>query len=142
MKEACEREGIEVAAYLEAYDDALAQPFPGVNELLDALPRWALCSNKLGAAGRRELAHLGWEPAVALFAEDFGGAKCLDPVLDALDVRAGDVVFVGDSQPDRDCARRAGATFALAGWNSRVTPAEGDVVLDEPADLLDLLGAG
>jgi phosphoglycolate phosphatase-like HAD superfamily hydrolase len=119
----------------------LPQPFPGVTEMLDELPRWALCSNKLGAYAREELERLGWEPAVALFAEAFGGRKRLDPVLEALGVKAEDVVFVGDSQHDRDCALDAGATFVLAGWNARVTPIAGDVVLARPADLLKLLEA-
>lgn len=109
--------------------------------MLAELERWAVCSNKLGGYARGELARLGWEPDVALFAEDYGGRKRLDPVLEALGAPAEEVVFVGDSEHDRECARSAGATFALAGWNARVTPEPGDVVLAEPADLLELLKA-
>jgi phosphoglycolate phosphatase-like HAD superfamily hydrolase len=143
LEEACRREGITVETYLAAYDGSAVAPFPGVDELVRALPRWAVCSNKLGRAGRAELAELGWEPDVAMFVEDFGGPKGLGPVLDALEVDAGAVVFVGDSEHDRACARDAGARFALAAWNARVTPSAGDVVLREPGDLLDVLrGAG
>jgi len=135
----CERLGITVEDYLAHYDSASVQPFPGVEDVLRRLPRWAVASNKVRASGTAELARLGWEPAVALFAEDFGGrSKYLQPVLDALGVDAGEVVFVGDTAHDRDCAREAGATFALAGWNARATPEAGDVVLATPADLLDL----
>ncbi|HEV2757323.1 MAG TPA: HAD hydrolase-like protein [Actinomycetota bacterium] len=139
LEEACEREGISVATYLAAYDGAGVEPFPGVDALLRALPRWAVCSNRLGESARGELERLGWEPEVAMFVEDFGGPKTLPPVLDALGLDAADVVFVGDSAHDRVCAREAGATFALAGWNARVSPGPGDVVLDEPADLLEIL---
>lgn len=36
--------------------------------MLAALPRWAVCSNKLGAYASEELDRFGWEPDVALFA--------------------------------------------------------------------------
>ena len=51
-------------------------------------------------------------------------------------------VFVGDTHHDRACASAAGVRFALAGWNARAREAAetDDVVLDRPADLLDLLG--
>jgi HAD superfamily hydrolase (TIGR01549 family) len=140
LAEACAREGITIDQFLAAYDGTGVAPFPGVDELLRALPRWAVCSNKLGTAGRRELDGLGWTPEVALFVEDFGGSKTLPPVLDALGLAADEVVYVGDSDHDRVCAREAGAIFALGGWNARVTPAPDDVVLREPADLLPMLG--
>jgi HAD superfamily hydrolase (TIGR01549 family) len=135
----CERLGITVDDYLAHYDSNDVEPFPGVEEVLTELPRWAVASNKIRASGAAELERLGWEPAVALFAEDFGGrSKYLQPVLDALGVQAHEVVFVGDTAHDRDCARDAGALFALAGWNARVLPEPGDVVLAEPRELLDL----
>lgn len=125
--------------YVVAYDVTTARPFPGVDEMLAGLGRWAVCSSKLGDAARQELERLGWEPEVALFAEEFDGAKELGPVTEALGLTVADVVLVGDSEHDRNCARRAGAIFALAGWNPRVESVEGDVVLDAPSDLPDLL---
>jgi phosphoglycolate phosphatase-like HAD superfamily hydrolase len=62
-------------------------------------------------------------------------------VLSALEVGPDGVVFVGDTPHDRACAAAVGCQFALAGWNARATPEEGDVVLAQPADLLAALGA-
>ncbi len=138
--EACELAGILVEDYLDRYDVSVVEPFPGVEELLAQLPRWAVCSNKQRASGRRELQRLGWAPELALFSDDFGGApKRLEPVLDALGLQPHEVLFVGDTAHDRTCAAAAGVPFALAGWNPRVDPEPGDVVLRHPSEVLDLL---
>ena len=135
----CELLGVDMDEYLALYDPSAVVVYPGVDELLRALPRYGIASHKLRASGEAELARFGWTPAVAMFAEDFeGGHKALRPVLDALGVDAHEVVFVGDTEHDRACAREAGATFALAGWNPRAASEPGDVVLARPADLLDL----
>lgn len=142
VAEECERLGLSVDDYVSRYDVDAARPFAGVDELVRSLEVWAVCSNKVRAAGSAELARLGWSPAVAWFAEDFGGgAKRLGPVLEALGVRGADVVFVGDTDHDRSCASAVGARFALAAWNPRAAPlaVDGDVVLSAPADLLALL---
>ena len=136
----CARLGIEVDDYIAHYDTDDVSAFAGVDEVIAALPRWAVASNKLRSNGVAELARFGWNPACAFFAEDFGGrSKYLAPVLDRLGVAASDVVFVGDTAHDRVCALDAGARFALAGWNARAAAlAEiGDLVLDRPSDLLD-----
>lgn len=136
----CARLGISMDDYLAHYDTNDVTVFDGVDEVLRQLPRWAVASNKLRANGTAELARFGWQPACALFAEDFGGtSKRLAPVLDRLGISASDVVFVGDTAHDRACAADAGATFALAGWNTRAVAEDGDVVLDRPGDLLDLI---
>ena len=84
LADECERLGLTVEEYLDHYDETSAQPFPGVTELVAALDRWAVCSNKHPRSGRAELARLGWAPEVALFSDAFGGPKQLEPVLDAL----------------------------------------------------------
>ena len=139
LVEECARLGIEMEDYLNAYDVTQAMPYAGVESMLARLPRWAVASNKVRSAGRAELARLGWEPEAALFAEDFGGAKRLGPVLGALDVGTDQVLFVGDTAHDRACAAELAVRFALAAWNPRAEAAGGDVVLREPSDLLDLL---
>jgi HAD superfamily hydrolase (TIGR01549 family) len=140
LVEACRLAGITTDDYLAHYDDTAAHPFPGVDEVLRRLDRWAVCSNKDRASGRRELARLGWSPTVALFSDDFDGApKQLAPVLLALELGADDVAFVGDTAHDRSCAAAAGVRFALAGWNPRAVAEPGDHVLRRPADVLDLL---
>ena len=135
----CARLGISTDAYLEAYDVMQAQPYPGVVDLVERLESWAVASNKVGAVGRAELERLEWAPEVAVFTEDFGGPKRLDLVLERLGRDAGAIIFVGDTDHDRTCAVAAGVPFALAGWNPRATPADGDLVLRHPLDLLDLL---
>jgi phosphoglycolate phosphatase len=140
---ACALAGITLEAYLAAYDTDLVEPFPGVEELLAGLDRWALCSNKARDSGVRELDRLGWSPTVARFTEDFGGGpKALAPVLEALGIAPGDALYVGDTDHDRTCARDAGVAFALAGWNRRAAPMPGDLVLTRPAEVLGHLAPG
>jgi HAD superfamily hydrolase (TIGR01549 family) len=131
----CRRLGIRLDDYLDAYDTEAAQPFPGVGPMLAELDRWAVCSNKHPRSGHAELARLGWEPEVAFFADAFGGAKRLDPVLDALGVGPAEVVFIGDTDHDRRCSLDSGTAFAFAGWNPRARPRPEDVVLRHPAEL-------
>lgn len=136
---ACELAGVAVGAYLELYDSSAVLPFDGVPELLAALDRWGLASNKERSSGRRELTRLGWAAEVALFSDDFGGEeKQLAPLLDALGLDAEEVVFIGDTAHDRACAARLDVPFALAGWNARARAAAraDDDVLDHPLDVL------
>jgi HAD superfamily hydrolase (TIGR01549 family) len=139
LADECARLGISVEDYLAHYDTGAAQPFAGVDEMLAACGRYAVCSNKQSPSGHAELARLGWKPEVALFSDAFGGPKRLPPVLACLDLRGDDIVFVGDTGHDRACAAAVGATFALAGWNPRAVAEPGDAVLATPADLLALL---
>jgi HAD superfamily hydrolase (TIGR01549 family) len=137
----CERLGLSLDDYVAAYDTGAARPFAGAAELVAALPTWAVCSNKDARSATAELDRLGWRPTVACFTDTFGGGpKELGPVLDALGVDAGDIVFVGDTAHDRACARAVGAPFALAAWNPRAVAVDGDVVLRTPLDLLAVLG--
>jgi phosphoglycolate phosphatase-like HAD superfamily hydrolase len=143
LVEACEIAGVTVDAYLELYDPTAAQPFDGVEHLLAELDRWGLASNKERGSGRRELDRLGWAPEAALFSDDFGGKeKELPPLLAAMRLRPEQAVFVGDTRHDRACAAAAGIRFALAGWNPRARAGAqpGELVLERPSDLLDLLG--
>ena len=142
LVEACERAGVSVDAYLDLYDPSAAMPFAGVPELIDALDRWGLASNKERTSGHRELERLGWNPEAALFSDDFGGReKELAPLLRAMHLDAHDAIFVGDTRHDRKCAAAVGVRFAVAGWNARARESAepDDHVLDRPADLLELL---
>ena len=139
----CRRLGLDLEDYVSRYDVAAAQPFPGVDELVAGLDRWAVCSNKVRRCGLAELERLGWAPAVALFAEDFGGGpKRVAPALEALGVAdPSSVVFVGDTAHDRTAATEAGTGFALAAWNPRAAAiaVPWDLVLEQPTDLLPLI---
>jgi HAD superfamily hydrolase (TIGR01549 family) len=135
----CRRLGITVDDYLAHYDSNRVTPFPGVVDMIAALDRWAVCSNKQPGAGRAELAQFGWEPVVALFADAFDGPKRLGPVLDQLDASPETALCVGDTDHDRRCAADAGVRFALATWNPRSVVQPGDIALGQPSDLLGLL---
>lgn len=139
IAEECDRLDISLDAYLAAYDTSAAQPFPGVEALVSNLGRWAVCSNKHPDSGRAELARLGWEPDVALFADAFNGPKRLEPVLEALGCTPAEVLFVGDTAHDLACATQADVWFAWAGWNPRTNPAGRAPVLTHPGEVLGLL---
>jgi HAD superfamily hydrolase (TIGR01549 family) len=135
----CERLGVALDDYLERYDVSAARPYPGVEELVGHLTRWAVCSNKHPRSGEAELARLGWVPDVALFTDAFDGPKRLPPVLAALGARADEVVYVGDTAHDRAAADEVGVPFGLAAWNPRATSEPGDTVLWSPLDVLDFV---
>lgn len=136
LADECARLGITVEDYLDHYDSTRVVPFAGVEAMLRRLTRWAVCSNKHPSAAHRELEQLAWSPDVALFSDAFGGPKRLEPVLDALGLGRDEVVFVGDTEHDRDIALDLGVPFGLAAWNPRAEAMAGDVVLREPADVL------
>lgn len=142
VAEECTRLGISMDRFVDLYDTEVVHPFPGVDEVVAQLGRWALCSNKHPRSGIAELTRLGWVPEVAMFADSFGWAhKGLGPVIEALGVGAAEVVMVGDSDGDLRCAEEVGCRYAWAGWNPRVRAAlpDGDV-LERPGQLLDLYG--
>ncbi|MFM7069185.1 MAG: HAD family hydrolase [Actinomycetes bacterium] len=142
IAEECERLGLSLDDYVAAYDAAVVEPYPGVEQMLGALDRWAICSNKHPQSGWTELERLGWRPEVTMFADAFDWKhKTLAPILDQLGVTAAEVVMVGDSAGDARCAQDAGCAFAWAGWNPRVlSQGVSGTVLARPSDLLGLLG--
>ncbi len=137
LAEECSRLGIDLAAYLAAYDSDSAVPFPGVEVVVSRLERWAICSNKHPDLAWPELERLGWKPEVALFADAFsGGAKQLSPVLALMDIDVDSVLYVGDTDHDRRLAKDLGCGFALAGWNPRTRPLRGEWAPLDPGEIL------
>ena len=117
--------------YLEFYDEnvhRLAGLFDGVAETLETLTArgylLAILSDKAEPYGSAELARSGVAHLFAdsLFLKD-GRPNKPDPqgllqVMDQLSVEPKEVLYVGDSQADIQCARRAGASSAAALWGS------------------------
>jgi len=143
IEQECQRLGISIDDYVDAYDTDAVQPFDGVEQLLDGIAartRWAVCSNKHARSGRAELQRLGWTPEVALFTDAFAGRpKEVQPVLDAMGISAAEALFVGDTDHDRSCAGDADVEFAWAAWNPRVPMTVSGRRLVRPDDLLRLL---
>jgi HAD superfamily hydrolase (TIGR01549 family) len=140
LADECVRLGLSVEEYVAAYDTTQAMPFAGVTELVASLDRWAVCSNKHPVSGRVELERLQWFPEAAFFADAFRGPKQLIPVLELLAISPDQVIFLGDTAHDRRCAKEAGVSFALAGWNRRAEAQPGDLVVSHPLEFLELLG--
>jgi len=140
IAEECDRLGLLLDAYVEAYDEQTVRPFPGVGEMVSGLGRWAICSNKHPVSASAELARLGWRPELAVYSDHFGWAhKRLGPVLDAMGLQASQVAMVGDSSGDLQCAQEVGCPMIWAGWNPRVAAAAPEgIVLRHPSELLDL----
>ncbi len=137
VAEECQRLGISMNAYVDAYDTSVVRPYEGIDDMLSRLGRWAVLSNKHPDSAIAELDRLGWEPEALMCADAFGWAhKSLRPMLDALGLDASEIVMVGDSGGDQRCALEVGCRFVWAGWNTRVQTARpsGDIVAN-PADL-------
>ncbi len=144
VAEECERLGVSMQAYVDAYDTESVQPFEGIEPMLGAIPRWSILSNKHPDSAIAELSRLGWEPEATMCADSFGWAhKSLAPLLAWLGMGPAEVVMVGDSNGDLRCAQEVGCRFVWAGWNERVRRAEPDgEVAGTPAELLSALGLG
>jgi len=142
VAEECDRLGVDMDAYVAAYDTLAVRPYEGVDAMLDRIPRWAICSNKHPASATAELERLGWEPELVLCADAFDWThKSLVPVLAALEVEPSEVVLVGDSDGDLRCAEEVRCRFVWAGWNDRVRARRpAGTVANRPADLPGLLG--
>ena len=137
----CERLGISLDDYLDAYDESAAQPFAGVEDVIRQLTKsaWSICSNKNPRSGHAELARLQWDPLLVAFADSFQGPKSPEPILEKLSLPRSEVLFLGDTEHDRHCAQNAGLQFALAAWNPRASAQPGDLVLTTPQELLSAL---
>ena len=138
--EECDRLGLSLDAYVRAYDEHAVAPFPGVDEVVGRLGRWAICSNKHPVSASAELARLGWRPELAVYSDHFDWQhKRLGPVLDAMGLQASEVAMIGDSGGDLQCAQEIGCQMIWAGWNPRVALADPDgIVLQRPEQLLGL----
>ena len=143
--------------FLQCYDRRMfdtTAPYPGTIDMLAVLERQhqlAMLTNKPEAAARRIMSYTGLDR----YFQDcvFGDGEYLrkpDPsglqaLMNARGVTAAGTVLVGDSDVDLATARNAGVRICLTRYgfgfrrvnHSLVRP--GDMVIDAPADLLDVL---
>ena len=147
-----------IGTYVEhnlANHDDYVSPFPGVRPLVEAIRR---SGRVLGivTSKKRRATHMGlarcdlpreWFAAIVT-ADDVERYKPEpEPVLEALDrleISGSEALFVGDSTHDMRCGRAAGVLTAAALWGpytrAQLEPTEPDVWLEEPGDLLTVLG--
>lgn len=161
MKMFADRED-KVSAMIRTYvDHNLANhndyvnPFPGVRPLVEAIRE---SGRVLGivTSKKRRATHMGlaqcdlpaeWFTAIVT-ADDVERYKPEpEPVLEALDqlgISGAEALFVGDSTHDMRCGRAAGVLTAAVLWGpytrAQLEPTEPDVWLEEPGDLLTVLG--
>lgn len=137
-----------LARFTEIYEEAvnLTLPYPGVVAALEKLAadghRLGLCTNKPLAPARAVLRHLD---LLRFFAVVHGGdshpLKKPDPapLLAALAaLGGGTALYIGDSEVDAECARRAGLSFALFTEGYRKAPVESLPHAAAFADFADL----
>lgn len=124
-------------------------PFDGIPETLSTLRQNSIilgvATNKL----RIEYEEIMERHGLKHF---MGHSICLDEVSHAKpdpepllylakqsEISVNEILFIGDTSYDKNCARAAGCHFALAGWGaSEILKKECTVVLEKPGDLLSL----
>jgi phosphoglycolate phosphatase len=144
-----------IPAFLDHYQAQLGRhcaPFDGIEPMLQALEQagrpWGIVTNKPEYLARQLLPALGWERRSAIL---IGGDTLPErkphplPLLhacEALGATPAEAVYVGDDERDIVAARAAGLRSVVALWGYRLaadTPEawEGDVMAEQPVDLLD-----
>ncbi len=74
--------------------------------------------------------------------DTIGHKPTADPLLKYMELSKAaehEVIFVGDSIHDSQCAQNAGVDFALAVWGSHTEDKQADYYLQKPADLLSVI---
>lgn len=152
----------EAAAMVRTYQehnlanhDRLVRPYPGVRDAVHAMRAagsvLAIATSKRAVATRMGLRHCGfpeeWFAGIVTADDVMRPKPDPEPVLRALalagETDPGRAVYVGDSVHDMRAGRAAGVTTVAVLWgpNSReaLAPAEPDMWLERPDDLLELL---
>ena len=130
---------------------ALMALFPGVREMLAVL--WesgallGVVTSKNAQEYAQDVPPLGitqYFHAAVTAGETRRGKPEPDPLLECMrrvGAKPEETLYIGDTPYDRDCARGAGADFALATWGSATPDMEGATwYLRRPEDILDILG--
>ncbi|WP_133479034.1 phosphoglycolate phosphatase [Cognatilysobacter segetis] len=144
-----------IPEFLEHYRRELGRhglPFDGIEEVLSAIEaagsRWGIVTNKPEALAVALMPLLGWETRCdVLIGGDSLPARKPDPLplqvaAERMGVMEADCVYVGDDERDIVAARAAGMRSVVALWGYRLDGDDpmswqGDVMLDEPRDMLD-----
>ena len=127
-------------------------PYDGIPELLSSLRRRGIrigvLSNKIDAASQQLIRHFFPGQTDVVFGEHEGIPRKPDPtscklVMEQLDVKPEEVLYVGDSGVDMQTANNAGLTAVGVTWGFRdredLIQNGADVLADVPAQILDML---
>jgi HAD superfamily hydrolase (TIGR01549 family) len=120
--------------------------FQGISELLDALVQYG-CELGIVTSKTREEFKQDFEPfdiskyfTTIICADDTVEHKPdPDPLFKYMEVsnaNNNELIYIGDSVYDWECAKSAKVDFALAGWGSRSREIMADYYLEKPDDLL------
>jgi len=97
-------------------------PFPGVEAVLNSLPRKALVSNKPRRFGTAILDALNWQFDGVIYGDDGFGRKPdprpLKTMLGRFGIAPSKAVYVGDTAIDSIAAREAEMQFRLVPWSN------------------------
>jgi len=138
-------------SYLAFYAAAPAvktKLFPHVRQdlrmLHDGGLRLGICTNKTHHLAQRVLRELGLDGCFeVVFGPDVVSNRKPHPdhllaVISAMRLQTGEVLYVGDTDIDQQCARDAGVRFCAVGWGG--VPGENVRRISRLADIKDLIG--
>jgi phosphoglycolate phosphatase len=151
--ETVETVAADSVAYYETHPVVHTKPYPGIREVTAELRgkkiKAAVLSNKLDTLTRTIITALFPRNTFDIIQGDRPGIpRKPDPsstwdILTGLGFSPRDTIFMGDSEVDMETARAADCHALGAGWGFRgraiLEAAGADRVIDEPAELLELL---
>lgn len=136
-------------AFYEAAPAVKTKLFPHVRQDLGTLGdcglRLGICTNKTHRLAQRVLRELRLDRRfeVVLGADAVANRKPhaghLLAVISAMRLETSEVIYVGDTEIDQQCARNAGVRFCAVGWGGGV-PGEGVRRISRLADIKGLIG--
>lgn len=135
----------------DASEKVNVKPFPGVTELLDALLNRGYKLGLVTSRTQREIAQqLPMFSMDGVFGQIVGSDDTQrrkpypDPLLEYMrcaQAEAADVLYIGDSVHDMQCAKSAGADFGYAGWGRLAVDNDPkfDYYFSDPSLVLDIV---
>lgn len=133
---------------LYGYEDTV-RIFDGIDELLETLTKAGYELGIVSSKTRGDFEHTFSKYSIAKYfktsicAEDTEDHKPLPaPLLKYMELsgtKSNNLLYIGDSRYDSECAKNAGVDFALAVWGHSREEIQADYYLNEPLDLLSAI---
>ncbi len=135
--------------YLHRYDDTVSI-FPGIEEVLQTLSQagcgFGIATSRIRDEFEQEFRRFPIRRYfdIVVCADDTAEHKpAAAPLLKYMELsgtKRNEILYVGDSRYDRECARHAGVDFALAGWGSHLKDIDAEYRLSTPGELASVAG--